>query len=741
MKPVLAPPARPLVLAVVVLSTALGALAVHAPGAAAATQSLSLTATAGPTSVSKPGQTVSYTFVARNTGSVSLSHLLVSAPIPGVSALVCTPVALGGTLAAAQSTTCRATRTTTVADLSTAALTGTAKATAVGGPAGSTTTSSASSTVSVAVKALAPKATDDTVGVIDEGPDVFLPGASNDLPGEPGGPAIDPSRTVFASGVIYPGDDGRQAFKDYATWSTLPDGSVRVSLDGLPLVGTVPTIDYRVYDTAGHSSVGHLRVLVRPGPRAVAHHATTPQSQAVTIDVAGSDSPGQNADATPGAFDRATLKVFAANAAFPRTEGLDAKSVDLAGAGRFAVVGGKITFTPAVGFVGRVPAAYEVYTTSGVRLDSTLDVTVQPVAGGPGPVRPVLPVATDDHIVTTTQLATALPAQQNDVPGSSPFVNSKLTFPTDQVPHLPTGSTVVYGDGIVTLTVPGQGRYETRPGTQDILFTPATGFVGDATPVDYRVTDSAGNSARATLTVTVIPGITARWDYVTTRQGHRVTKNIGTNDDHGVSSSTWTALPVSSPRLTTRGNPGAVVSGTYQEKLVVPGQGVYSVSPGNGVVTFDPEPGFVGVSTVTLGVTYEVQRPDIGTQPLAFETKLSVTVLASTPVARADSASTSVGHPVVVPVLGNDSPGSPVLPLVGSSVRLRLSAGLPTGSTLSGDTKTLTVPGWGVFGVSGTGQVTYVPLGTATGKVPAVGYQVADTNGTTARASLTVTVH
>lgn len=729
---------RLLVLTVVVLGATLGTQTAQTPVAAAATSGLALTATTGPTSVSRPGQTVAYTFVAENTGSTSLSHLLVSAPIPGVSALVCAPVAQGGSLAAGRSTTCDATLTTTVANLSTSALTGTARATAVAG----TTTASASSTVSVAVKALPPKATDDTVGVIDEGPDVFLPGASNDLPGEPGGPAIDPSRTVFTSGTIYPGDDGRQAFNDYATWSTLTDGSVRVGLDGLPLVGSVPTIDYRVHDTAGHSSVGHLRVLVRPGPKPAAHHATTPQGQAVTVDVLGSDNPGQNADATRGAFDPASLKVFAgaSGASYPRTEGLDGTSVDLAGAGRFAVVGGKITFTPAVGFVGRLPASYLVLTTSGVRLLGTLDVTVQPVTGGPGPVRPVLPVATDDHIVTTTQIPTALPAQQNDVPGSSPFVNSKLTFPTDQLPHLPTGSAVVYGSGVVTLTVPGQGKFETRPGTQDILFTPTKGFLGDAAPVDYRVTDTAGNTARATLTVTVIPGITARWDYTKTRQGRRVVVDVGANDDQGVSATTWTALPASSPRLTTRGNPGSVVSGTYQERLVVPGQGVYSVSPGNGRVTFDPEPRFVGVSTITLGVAYEVQRPDVGTETLASETKLSVTVLASEPAARADSASTTVGHPVVVPVLGNDSPGSPVVPLVGSSIRLRLSSGLPTGSTLSGDTKTLTVPGRGVFLASGTGEITFVPLGTATGAVPAIGYQVADANGTTARSSLAIAV-
>ena len=113
---------------------------------------------------------------------------------------------------------------------------------------------------------------------------------------------------------------------------------------------------------------------------------------------------------------------------------------------------------------------------------------------------------------------------------------------------------------------------------------------------------------------------------------------------------------------------------------------------------------------------------------------------AGSPVARPDTASTTVGQPVVVDVLANDSAASPGVPLVGSSVRLRTTPGLPAGSVLWGDAKTLVMPGRGTFLVSGTGQVTFVPQGTTTGPVPTVGYQVADAAGTTARSSLAVTV-
>ena len=69
-----------------------------------------------------------------------------------------------------------------------------------------------------------------------------------------------------------------------------------------------------------------------------------------------------------------------------------------------------------------------------------------------------------------------------------------------------------------------------------------------------------------------------------------------------------------------------------------------------------------------------------------------------------------------------------------------MDAALPAGSALYGDAKTLKVAGRGVFLVSGTGQITFVPLGTATGPVPRIGYQVADAAGHTARSTLAVTV-
>jgi CshA-type fibril repeat protein len=119
---------------------------------------------------------------------------------------------------------------------------------------------------------------------------------------------------------------------------------------------------------------------------------------------------------------------------------------------------------------------------------------------------------------------------------------------------------------------------------------------------------------------------------------------------------------------------------------------------------------------------------------------LTVTVTAVTPVALSNWATTAYGTPVDIPVLGNDRAGAATAPLVPAGIRLRLAPDLPTGSTLSGDAKTLTVAGRGTFAARTDGSVVFTPAPAFTGRVPTIGYQVSDANGTSARASITVQV-
>lgn len=80
-----------------------------------------------------------------------------------------------------------------------------------------------------------------------------------------------------------------------------------------------------------------------------------------------------------------------------------------------------------------------------------------------------------------------------------PLEASSVEFPTEGQPD---GATV--SNGGKSLTVPGEGVYTVNDnGT--VTFTPEPGFSGTATPAHYRVTDTAGRTAEATITVTVPP--------------------------------------------------------------------------------------------------------------------------------------------------------------------------------------------------------------------------------------------
>ncbi|GAB2567318.1 hypothetical protein GCM10009593_00130 [Microlunatus antarcticus] len=170
-------------------------------------------------------------------------------------------------------------------------------------------------------------------------------------------------------------------------------------------------------------------------------------------------------------------------------------------------------------------------------------------------------------------------------------------------------------------------------------------------------------------------------------------------------------------------------------------------------------PDLLGRATLTdtakgSGQTYFRTRNAASAVSLALTTRPAPPpepVAAPAPVARADTVSTTVGHPVVVDVLGNDAAGSPAVPLVGTSVRLRLMGDLHADPQLYGDAKTLIVRpvfnravdplvGGAAFLVSGRGEITVVPLSTVPTDPLTIGYQVADANGRTTRSTLTVTV-
>ncbi len=109
---------------------------------------LSLAKTASPNTGVVAGDLVTYTITGQNTGAVTLHNVTVTDPMPGLSAVSCTPAA-PATLAPNATITCTATRTVTQPDVDAGSITNTATINALD-PANNPVTKTAGATVTTA---------------------------------------------------------------------------------------------------------------------------------------------------------------------------------------------------------------------------------------------------------------------------------------------------------------------------------------------------------------------------------------------------------------------------------------------------------------------------------------------------------------------------------------------------------------------------------------------------------------
>ena len=152
-----------------------------------------------------------------------------------------------------------------------------------------------------------------------------------------------------------------------------------------------------------------------------------------------------------------------------------------------------------------------------------------------------------------------------------------------------------------------QGTYTVDPTTGEVTFTPVEGFVGTATPMkvlaNVTFNDESGNPVTVATENTYTPtvyGVQPSTDETTGKQGQTQTSKSGkdrfselnttTNTPDGTNVD-WTTAAYSLE--------GANAEG----KVVVDGEGTYSINPTTGVVTFEPLPTFTGKAK---GVNVEV---------------------------------------------------------------------------------------------------------------------------------------
>ncbi|MGW6279355.1 Ig-like domain-containing protein [Kribbella sp. NPDC055071] len=450
----------------------------------------------------------------------------------------------------------------------------------------------------------------------------------------------------------------------------------KITFDPEPAFRGVASIAYRVTDTSGNTATSTITVTATAVTPTIADDtATTPFETAATVAVLANDKPGDPS---------ASLVPASVRIEDPAT-GDPVPSLTVAGEGTYTVQpAGGIQFVPIDGFAGTTtPVGYQVADSNGTVGSATLTLTVQ-----------ARPIAAPDSARTKQHLPVTIDPLVNDKSGPGATLD-------------PASVLLVGPDGALVdqVTMDGQGEYVVANGK--VTFTPVAAFTGTARPAAYEVKDSNHNSARATITVAVLPirPITVD-DSAETAFGTAVVVQVLGNDKPG---------DASAPLV-----PASVVlrdpaDGKDKKTVTVPDEGTFAVGAG-AAITFTPAKDFIGT---TRSVAYRVTDAN-GTSNTAL---LDVTV-AGPLVAKAapDTATGTPGNAVAVNPLLNDNGAGTVC--------------LRTGAATC--TKRMTNAS-GNWSVAGDGTITLTPAAGFTGSAKVV-YERTDATGQAVTAPVKVIV-
>ena len=247
--------------------------------------------------------------------------------------------------------------------------------------------------------------------------------------------------------------------------------------------------------------------------------------------------------------------------------------------GGAVISGNSVIYTPNANFAGGDSFTYRITDSFGQTDTATVTVTVNP----PGLN------AVDDAATTAAGTPVTINVLGND-----------------------SGTALT----VAVATFPSRGS-ATRNTNNTITYTPNANFAGNDS-FTYRITDSFGQTATATVRITVNPpGLNAVDDTASTSAGTPVTINVLAND-------AGTGLTVA--QVTNPSNGGAAISGNS--------------------VIYTPNANFAGADTFTYTI-----RDSFGQSDTAI---VRVTVIAPALEALDDTATTPAGTPVTIPVLAND---------------------------------------------------------------------------------------
>jgi hypothetical protein len=213
-----------------------------------------------------------------------------------------------------------------------------------------------------------------------------------------------------------------------------------------------------------------------------------------------------------------------------------------------------VTFTPTTGYTGAASFTYAITDTAGGTGSATVSLNVNAAAA---------PAANPDSGFTTLQnsattiAASALLANDTDPNGLTPTISGVSN---------PVNGTVSYNSA-----------------TNAVTFTPTTGYTGAAS-FTYSITDTAGGTASATVSLTV-----------------KAPQPLVATNDSGFSTSANTPITISTAQLVANDTDPNGLTPTITG-VSNPVNGTVSYNATTQVVTFTPTTGYTGAASFTYAI-------------------------------------------------------------------------------------------------------------------------------------------
>ena len=361
---------------------------------------------------------------------------------------------------------------------------------------------------------------------------------------------------------------------------------------------------------------------------------------------------------------------------------------------------GEVTFTPKKDFTGTpIPAIVSLDLVDGHDKDGQPATTLIRATYSPTviPITPQAEASTTSGVQGKPQTSPISLNTPDIETNTVNFNKGSQEGPNGESVELDaTTLTLLDGDGheVTSVTIPQQGKYELNKTNKTITFTPNKDFVGPATPVKVQIKDVNGTKVETTYTPTVTD----------------VTMESKDKTSEAPQGKTQTGTPefkVSDPNVQISGyklvDP-VTKTPVDSTEIEVPNEGTYKIDKTSGQVTFIPKPEFKGPAT---GIT--VQATDENGEIKDATYKPTVTPIEVTP-----------GDKTTKDIQGVPQSETPTFTIPDGVTNESITSRKLVDPTNNQPTDSVTLEGKGTFTINGNGKVTFTPVPSYIGDVPAV---------------------